>query len=153
MAYTYKVGNTHSTGAITEIALSAATVKTVLQVVTPATTGLKVIQFGIYFDGTSATAEPVLVSLIDTTGHRGDGDLLHPGRLGEHRSSRLALRGRHDRLRDQRLRRGDAVDDSGDRGGRGAADLGLPPPVSARAGAGGGDLPPLDDCGRTRRRR
>jgi hypothetical protein len=64
----FKISNTHSTGAITEIALSAATVKTVLQVVTPATQDLRVVQWGIYFDGTSATAEPVLVSLIDTTG-------------------------------------------------------------------------------------
>lgn len=64
----YKISNTHSTGAITEIALSAATVKTVLQVVTPSTADLKVISWQIGFDGISATAEPVLVSLLDTTG-------------------------------------------------------------------------------------
>src|SRR5262245_58721974 len=64
----YKVSNTHSTGAITEIALTAATVKTVAQVVTPSTIDIKIVQWQISFDGTSATAEPVLVSLLDTTG-------------------------------------------------------------------------------------
>lgn len=64
----YKISNTHSSGAITEIALTAATVKTVLQVVTPSTQDITIVSWSISFDGTSATAEPVLVSLIDTTG-------------------------------------------------------------------------------------
>lgn len=64
----YKVSNTHSSGAITEIALTATTVKTVLQVVTPSTQDITLVSWSISFDGVSATAEPVIVSLIDTTG-------------------------------------------------------------------------------------
>lgn len=64
----YALTNTHSSGAITEIALVAATVKTVLQVVTPSTQDITIISWSISFDGVTATAEPVLVSLIETTG-------------------------------------------------------------------------------------
>lgn len=46
-----------------ETALTAATVKTVLQVDTPTNQRAKLLQWGVYFDGTSATAEPVVVQL------------------------------------------------------------------------------------------
>lgn len=56
----------HSHGDPTEVALSAATLKTVLQVATPSTTDIRVFAWGISFDGTSATGEPVKVGLVDT---------------------------------------------------------------------------------------
>lgn len=51
--------------ALTEVA-TGTTVKTVLQVATPSTTDIRVVAWGISFDGTSATAEPGHVVLIDT---------------------------------------------------------------------------------------
>ena len=49
-----------TTGAV---ALAAATAKTVLQIVAPANQRLKLKRWGVYFDGASATAAPVLVTL------------------------------------------------------------------------------------------
>jgi hypothetical protein len=46
-----------------EIALSAATAKTVLQLVAPTNQRLRLTGFGISFDGTSSSAEPVNVEL------------------------------------------------------------------------------------------
>lgn len=50
-----------------EIALSAATAKTVLQVVAVANHRVVVKRVGVYFDGTSTTAEPVQVRLLRQT--------------------------------------------------------------------------------------
>lgn len=75
----YMLTNTHSSGAITEIALSAATVKTVLQVVTPSTQDITLVSWSVSFDGVSATAEPVLVSLIETTGTAATVTSITPG--------------------------------------------------------------------------
>lgn len=50
-----------------EVALSAATAKSVLRVKAPSSQRVKVKAFGIYFDGTSATAEPVTVQLVRQT--------------------------------------------------------------------------------------
>lgn len=47
-----------------EVALAAATAKTVLQIVAPTNQRLKVKRWGIYFDGTSSTNAPVQVSLV-----------------------------------------------------------------------------------------
>ena len=47
----------------TEVALSAATAKTVVQIAAPANHRLKVLRVGFFFDGTSTTAEPVQVTL------------------------------------------------------------------------------------------
>lgn len=47
-----------------EVALAAATAKTVLQLTAPANQRLMVKRWGIYFDGISATAEPVVIKLI-----------------------------------------------------------------------------------------
>jgi len=49
----------------TEVALSAATVKTVVQVATPSTREIVVFGWGISFDGASASAEPVVCTLND----------------------------------------------------------------------------------------
>lgn len=48
----------------TEIALTAATAKTVIQVVAAANHKVKLLRWGVFFDGTSATAEPVQVRLL-----------------------------------------------------------------------------------------
>jgi hypothetical protein len=47
-----------------EIALSAATAKTVVQLVAAANQPIKVYRWGVFFDGTSTTAEPVQVVLM-----------------------------------------------------------------------------------------
>jgi hypothetical protein len=49
--------------ATADIALSAATAKTVLQVVAAANHRIKVLGYGVAFDGVSTTAEPVTVEL------------------------------------------------------------------------------------------
>lgn len=51
-----------------EVALSAATAKTVLQLVAAANHPVAVKGVGISFDGTSASAEPVVVLLVRQTG-------------------------------------------------------------------------------------
>jgi len=48
------------------VALSAATTKTVLQVATPSTTDIRVLGWGVSFDGASGTAVPVICHLIQT---------------------------------------------------------------------------------------
>lgn len=50
-----------------EIALSAATAKTVLQIVAASNHCVKVKSWGVFFDGTSVTAEPVQVRLLRQT--------------------------------------------------------------------------------------
>jgi hypothetical protein len=50
-----------------EIALAAATAKTVLQLVAAANHRVKVLGFGVYFDGVSTTAEPVQVRMLRQT--------------------------------------------------------------------------------------
>lgn len=46
-----------------EVALSAATAKTVVQIAAPTNHRVKIIGVGFFFDGTSTTAEPVQVTL------------------------------------------------------------------------------------------
>jgi hypothetical protein len=49
------------------VALTAATTKTVLQVATPTTTmDIRILGWGVSFDGTSGTGVPVIAHLIDT---------------------------------------------------------------------------------------
>lgn len=50
-----------------EIALAAATAKTVLQVVAPTNQRLLVTRVGLFFDGISTTAEPVQVRILRQT--------------------------------------------------------------------------------------
>ena len=50
-----------------ELALAAATAKTILQLVAPANIHLAVRGFSVSFDGVSATAEPVQVDLVTQT--------------------------------------------------------------------------------------
>lgn len=47
-----------------ELALSAATTKTLIQVIAAANHRVKIKGWGIYFDGTSVTGEPVQVELL-----------------------------------------------------------------------------------------
>lgn len=51
-----------------EVALSADTWKTVLQIRNPANHRVAILGYGVYFDGTSATAAPVQVELADQSG-------------------------------------------------------------------------------------
>lgn len=53
--------------ATAEIALTAATAKTVLQLVAAANHRVKILGWGVFFDGTSTTAEPVQVRLLRQT--------------------------------------------------------------------------------------
>lgn len=50
-----------------EIALTAATAKTVIQIVAPTNQRLIVKSFGVFFDGVSTTAEPVQVRVLRQT--------------------------------------------------------------------------------------
>ena len=50
-----------------EVALAAATAKTVVQLVAPANHRVKVLGWGVFFDGTSVTAEPVQVTVSRQT--------------------------------------------------------------------------------------
>jgi len=47
-----------------EVALTAATAKTVLQIVAASNHKIKILEWGVYFDGVSVTAEPVQVRLL-----------------------------------------------------------------------------------------
>lgn len=48
---------------IVEQALAVATIETVLQLVAPANHRVKLLEFGIFFDGVSVSAEPVQIDL------------------------------------------------------------------------------------------
>ena len=50
-----------------EIALSAATARTVIQLVAAANHRVKILGWGVFFDGTSTTAEPVQVTMSRQT--------------------------------------------------------------------------------------
>ena len=47
-----------------EVALSAAVARTVIQMVAPANHRVVLTGWGVYFDGTSANAEPVQVEIV-----------------------------------------------------------------------------------------
>ena len=51
----------------TEVALAAATAKTIVQLIAPTNYSLKIKEWGVYFDGISTTAEPVQVRLLKQT--------------------------------------------------------------------------------------
>lgn len=50
-----------------EVALTAAVARTVLQIAAPANQRVRVERIGVFFDGTSATAEPVQVEVVRQT--------------------------------------------------------------------------------------
>jgi len=54
-------------GSTAEITLTAATAKTVIQMVAAANHRVKILGWGVFFDGTSTTAEPVQVRLLRQT--------------------------------------------------------------------------------------
>jgi len=53
-----------ASNALVEVATGTA-IKTLLQIATPSTTDIRVVAWGISFDGTSATAAPGILTLID----------------------------------------------------------------------------------------
>lgn len=50
-----------------EVALTAATARTILQAVAPTNQVVKLLGWGVYFDGVLSTAEPVVVELVRQT--------------------------------------------------------------------------------------
>lgn len=50
-----------------EVALAAATAKTVLQLIAATNHGIKLLEWGVFFDGTTVTNDPVLVELLRQT--------------------------------------------------------------------------------------
>ena len=50
-----------------EVAIGASATKTILMVLTPTNQRAKVIEWGVYFDGVSAVAEPIIVELARAT--------------------------------------------------------------------------------------
>lgn len=50
-----------------DVALTAATAKTILSVINAANSLVRVVELGVSFDGTSGTAEPVTVELCSST--------------------------------------------------------------------------------------
>ena len=50
-----------------DIALTAATAKTILSVINAANSLIRLVEFGVSFDGTSGSAEPVTVELCSST--------------------------------------------------------------------------------------
>lgn len=50
-----------------DVALTAATAKTILSVINAANALIRITEFGVSFDGTSATAEPVTIELCSST--------------------------------------------------------------------------------------
>jgi len=50
-----------------EVALSAAVAKTVLQILAPTNQRVRILAFGIFFDGSVPNAEPVVVKLVRQT--------------------------------------------------------------------------------------
>lgn len=57
-------GASPTTAAVPKVTTGTA-IKTLLQVATPSTIGLRVIEWGISFDGTSSSATPIQCELID----------------------------------------------------------------------------------------
>lgn len=58
---------TYSVETTADVALTAATAKTVLQVINSSTGVIKVCEIGVSFDGVSSTAEPATVELTSST--------------------------------------------------------------------------------------
>lgn len=54
-------------GTTAEVALTAATARTVIQLVAASNHRVKLLSYGVYFDGTSSSAEPVQVRLLRQT--------------------------------------------------------------------------------------
>lgn len=57
----------YTVNATTDIALTAATAKTILSVIAAADTPILLVEFSVSFDGVLSTAEPVLVELCKST--------------------------------------------------------------------------------------
>jgi hypothetical protein len=57
----------HATVTTSKIALSASTAKTVLQLVAASTNALRVLSWGVYFDGVDPTGAPVLCRMLRQT--------------------------------------------------------------------------------------
>lgn len=58
---------TYSVAATADIALSAATAKTIISVICAANSPIRIVELSVSFDGVSGTAEPVTVELCNST--------------------------------------------------------------------------------------
>lgn len=77
-----------------EVALTAATARTTLQLVAAANHRVKVLAWGVYFDGTSSTAEPVQVVLMRQT-TAGTASALTPTKLDDSIAETLLTTAQH----------------------------------------------------------
>jgi hypothetical protein len=77
-----------------EIALTAATPKTVLQLVAATNHRVKLLAWGVYFDGVSSTAEPVQVRLLRQT-DAGTSSALTPTKNDDSIADTLLTTARH----------------------------------------------------------
>lgn len=77
-----------------EVALAAATAKTVLQLVAAANHRVQVLEWSVAFDGTSTTAEPVLVELLRQT-TAGTMSALTPVKMDDSLSETLQTTAQH----------------------------------------------------------
>lgn len=77
-----------------EVALAAATAKTVIQIVAPANHRLRIMRWGVAFDGVSTTGEPVQVELIRQT-TAGTMSALTPAPLDDSLSETLLTTAQH----------------------------------------------------------
>ncbi len=57
-------GNIFVAGTSTECLLASSSEKTVIRITTPASMSIKIKEWGVFFDGASVTAEPVVVKLM-----------------------------------------------------------------------------------------
>jgi hypothetical protein len=61
------MGATYSVPATADIALTAATAKTIISIINAANSLIRITELSVSFDGTSGTAEPVTVELCSST--------------------------------------------------------------------------------------
>jgi hypothetical protein len=69
MGYLYRVNSfPMSTGAPASVSIGSTvnTLKTILQLATPASTGIRVVEWGVSFEAQNTTANPCKVDLVDT---------------------------------------------------------------------------------------
>lgn len=92
MAYIYIAANGASPTTAAQVPVATGTaIKTLLQIATPSTTGIKIIEWGISFDGTSSTAVPGKIELLQTDVAATSGSSLTPTNWGAEGSARASL--------------------------------------------------------------
>lgn len=80
---------------IAEEALAAATAETIMQLVAPANHRVKLLRWGVFFDGTSVTAEPVQIRLLRQT-TAGTASALTPVKMDDSVAETIQTSAQHD---------------------------------------------------------